>query len=104
MRGKGERAGTVHPREERVQRDLINIYKYLMGGVKKKKWSRAVLSDAQRWGRRQWAQTAIQEILFHCKEQEVFFTVRMIKHWHRLPREIVASPSLELSKLNWTQP
>ena len=27
-----------------------------------------------------------------------FFAVRVIKHWHRLPREAVESPSLEILK------
>ena len=27
-----------------------------------------------------------------------FFTVRVTKHWHRLPRKVVVSPSLEILK------
>ena len=27
-----------------------------------------------------------------------FFTVRVKEHWHRLPREVVESPSLEILK------
>lgn len=33
--GKAERAVTFHPGTEDAQRDLIHVYKYLMGAVKK---------------------------------------------------------------------
>jgi len=32
------------------------------------------------------------------KYKEKFFTIRMVKHWHRLPREVVDTPSLETFK------
>ena len=27
-----------------------------------------------------------------------FFTMRVVKHWHKLPREVVDAPSLEIFK------
>jgi len=38
----------------------------------------------------------IQEALSEL--QEHFFTVRVTKHWHRLPREVVKSPLLQILK------
>jgi len=27
--------------------------------------------------------------------RKMFFTIKILKHWHRLPREVVDAPSLE---------
>ena len=37
--------------------------------------------------------SADQEILITHKED--VFTVRVVRHWHRLPRDVVDAPSLE---------
>jgi len=35
---------------------------------------------------------------FHLNMRKNFFTLRTMKHWNRLPREVVDSPSLEIFK------
>ncbi|KFV48170.1 hypothetical protein N341_06666, partial [Tyto alba] len=37
----------------------------------------------------------LKEGRFRLDLMKKFFTVRMVRHWHRLPRAAVAAPSLE---------
>ncbi|KFQ29194.1 hypothetical protein N332_04037, partial [Mesitornis unicolor] len=40
----------------------------------------------------------MEEGRFRLGIRKKFFTVRVVRHWHRLPREAVDAPSLEVFK------
>ena len=41
----------------------------------------------------------LKEGRFRLSIRKKFVAVRVVKHWHRLPREVVDAPSLEMFKV-----
>ncbi|KAJ7411396.1 hypothetical protein WISP_102740 [Willisornis vidua] len=75
------------------ERDLIN--KYLKGGCREDGSILFLVVPSNK------ARDNGQKLMhrkFHLNMSKNFFTVQVAKHWNRLPREVVESPSREIFK------
>ncbi|KFM14013.1 hypothetical protein AS27_12656, partial [Aptenodytes forsteri] len=82
--------------KRRLWGDLIAAYQCLKGASKKdggNLFSRACCNRTRGNGFK------LKGGRFRLDLRKTFFTLRVVKHWHRLPREVVGAPSLETFKV-----
>ncbi len=82
--------------KRRLWRDMIAVFRYLTGGCKKegdRLFSRVCCDRTRGNGFK------LKEGRFRLDIRKKFFTIRAVRHWHRLPRDVVEAPSLATSKV-----
>ena len=81
--------------QSRLQRDFIAVFLYLKRAYKK---AGEGLFTRACGDRTRGNDFKLEEGGFKLDTRKKFFTVRVVRHWNRLPRELVAAPSLAVFK------
>ena len=90
--GQAESAGAVQPGDEKRRGDLIATFQYLKGSYRKEQDSlfSRVRGDGTRGNG-----FKLKEGRFRLDRRKNSFAVKMVRHWNRLPSDVVDPQSLE---------
>jgi len=88
--------GLFRLQKRRLQGDLITAFQYLKGVYKK--------DEDKLFGRACGNRTKdnsfkLREVRYRLAIRKKFFTMGLVKHWNRFPREVVDAPSMETLKV-----
>ena len=82
--------------KRRLREDLIDVYKYLMGGGRQIYKARQFLVVCS--NRSKSNGLKLEHRKFGTNIWKNFVMVRVTEHWNGLPREVVESPTMEIFK------
>ncbi|KAK4810521.1 hypothetical protein QYF61_004484 [Mycteria americana] len=82
--------------KRRLREDLIVAFQYLKGAYRKDGEGLFIRECSDRMRGNGFK---MKEGRFRVDIRKKFFTVRVVRHWNRLPREVVDAPSLEVFKV-----